>query len=106
MSQTATHDADTLQEAVNAVRELPWWNGTATEPVSVERENCYVHVVRKCGSMDHPEIILFRVIPKNGMNPDLETLGSEIPEAVGIYGDLKAEFTDDPQPTCVIENVA
>jgi hypothetical protein len=56
--------------------------------------------------MDHPEIILFRVIPKNGRNPDLSTLSEEIPEAAGMYGDLKVEFTDDPQPTCVIENTA
>ncbi|TKX57452.1 hypothetical protein, partial [Halorubrum sp. SP9] len=100
-TQTAEHDAETLESAVNTVRTLPWWNGMATEPVSVERENCYIHVVRKCGSLDRPEILLFRVIPKNGMDPNYGALAEEIPEAAGIYGDLRAEFVGDTTKTCV-----
>lgn len=99
---TTTDRLETLADAVDRVHGMDWSNGMATETIHVEREACYVHVTRKCGSLNHPEIILFTVVPKNGAEPDYTELARAIPAACGLYGDLVVTFEGDRIKTTVV----
>jgi len=78
-------------------------NGMATVPFTVERETHYLKVIRKAGSFDHPTIMLFKVVPKNGYSCDLERIADEIADAIGLYGDVSISFdTSRPIPSAVV----
>lgn len=96
---------DTIQAAIDSANVLEYTNGMATETLRVERENSYVHVTRKCGSLDHPEIVLFKVVPKNDVTPDYQGISESITDSLGIYGDLEVDFRGDTIKTVVIGNV-
>jgi len=86
---------ETIQEAINEVKQLPYSNGMATETITVECEYSYLKVMRKCGSLTHPEIMWFKVLPKNGMEPKYEHISNEIKDALDLYGDISIDFQDD-----------
>jgi len=96
MTETQSHYVNTISEAIERVNEsLEWSNGMATEPVTVERERSYLKVIRKCGTCERPEILLFKCVPKNGFgddNTDYQQLSDEIISALGVYGDITVEF--------------
>jgi len=84
--------ADSISEAVSTVRDMSFTNGMATEPVSVEREHCYLRVTRKCGAPTRPEILLFKAVPKYGYEireTATERLESDLTDALGLYGDIQ-----------------
>jgi len=98
---------NTIQAAVEKVNALEWENGMATNPVTVKRECSYIKVIRKCGNLDHPEIILFKIIPKNDMDPDFDAIAKNIKESMGLYGDICIDILGDPNSgsyTAVIGN--
>lgn len=97
------HVAETLAGSVEQAQALDYTNGMATEAVVLEREDCTIRVVRKAPHPTHPEIILFRAVPRGDRRPKLSAVEAQIPDAVGLYGDLDAQFTDDPEPTCVVQ---
>ena len=86
--------AESLSEAVSIAhkREFDNRNGiNATNPVTVEYEKSYVKVIRKA-SFEKGPIVVFRVIPKNRMEPRLDSIGNDILDAMDICGDLKVSF--------------
>jgi hypothetical protein len=84
----------TINQAIDKALSKDWENGMATTPVTVEREDCYLKVIRKCGNTERPEILLFKAIPKNSHTVDTETLGGHITEALELYGDLCLQFEE------------
>lgn len=82
----------------------------ATDPATVELERCYLRVVRKAPHPDHPETLLFKIVPKNEYvdpdtrRPDVDTddIADDILSVSDMYGDVRVTFTDDPQPTAVL----
>jgi len=92
----------TLPEAITNALEADYTNGMATAAFTVERERCYLKVIRKCGSDTHPEILLFKCVPKNGQEPDRSKLSDHITEALNFYGDVSVTFSDDSIPTAVV----
>ena len=97
---------DTIKQGIEKVNNMDYNNGMATYPVTIERENSYLKIIRKCGSLNHPEILLFKVVPKNDCFVMYSDIARDIKEAIGIYGDIKLIFKGDSKiKTCVIENI-
>ena len=97
---------DTIEKGIEVANNRDYENGMATDPVTVNLEDSYLKVIRKCGSMDFPEILLFKVVPKNDEFVNYSELSDEILEAIGIYGDISLEFQGNgPIKTIVIENI-
>ena len=93
---------NTINKAVSNVKNEDYSNGMATETHTVERENCYVKVTRKAGSLNHPEIILFKVVPKNNLEPDYSDISDKIIDSMDIYGDVSIDFQGDTIKTVVL----
>ena len=98
--------ANSIEKGIEKANNRDYDNGMATDPVTVNLENCYLKIIRKCGSLNHPEILLFKVIPKNGCFVEYPELGNNIIEGIGIYGDISLSFEGNgPIKTAVIENI-
>ena len=97
---------DTIKEGIEKVNNMDYKNGMATYPVTVERENSYLKIIRKCGSLDHPEILLFKVVPKNNCFVMYSDIAKDIKQVIGIYGDIKLIFEGNGAiKSCVVENI-
>ena len=100
------HYCNTIKEGIEKVNNMEYDNGMATYPVTIELENSYLKIIRKSGSLDHPEILLFKVVPKNDCFVMYSDIARDIKEAIGIYGDIKLIFKGDGKiKSCVIENI-
>jgi len=88
--------AKTLPEAITDVKDADLTNGLATDFVTVEREYSYLKVMRKCDSLNYSgDLLLFKVVPKNGAVPHYEKIESHIKEALGFYGDVSITIQED-----------
>lgn len=98
--------ANSIEKGIEKANNRDYENGMATKPVTVNLENCYLKIIRKCGTLDHPEILLFKVVPKNDQFVNYHELGNDILEDIGIYGDISLSFEGNgPIKTAVIENI-
>ncbi len=68
-----------------------------TKAFTVEADTHFLKVIRKCASLDHPSVILFKCVPKNGRTVNYDELGQYVTEAADLYGDIKVTFKpEDP----------
>jgi len=93
----------TLPEALKEARNADYENGMATRPFTVERERCFLKVIRKAGSLDHPSILLFKVVPKNSRTVNYGEVSDDILAALDVYGDLQVDFQGDSIKTAVVD---
>lgn len=101
-----TQYVDTIQEGIELANKLDYENGMATIPITVELETSYLKIIRKCGSPDRPEILLFKAIPKNDSFVIYSDIAEEIIDVLEIYGDIQLVFKGKgPIKTAVIENI-
>lgn len=101
-----TEYVDSIEQGIERVNSMEYENGMATYPVTVELERSYLKIIRKCGSLDRPEILLFKAVPKNDCFVMYSDIAEDIKEAIGIYGDIKLVFKRDSSiKTCVVENI-
>lgn len=99
--------ANSIEEGIKLVNKMDYENGMATYPVTVELENSYLKIIRKCGSLDHPEILLFKVIPENNSFIIYPDIAKDIVNALDIYGDIRLVFKGEgPIKTAIIENIS
>jgi hypothetical protein len=97
---------NSIEKGIEKANNRDYENGMATNPVTVNLENSYLKIIRKCGSMDRPEILLFKVVPKNDCFVLYSDISKDIIEAIGIYGDITLTFEGNgPIKTAVIENI-
>jgi hypothetical protein len=94
---------NSIEEAIHSATFADNENDMATVPFTVERETHYLKVIRKAGGFEHPTIMLFKVVPKNGYSCDLDRIADEIADAIGLYGDVSISFdTSRPIPSAVV----
>ncbi len=92
----------TIPQAISKALYADLGADMQTKAFTVEGEKHFLKVIRKCASLNHPSVILFKCIPKNGRTPDYEQLGDYITEAADLYGDLTVTFKpEDPTHTQV-----
>ena len=93
----------TLPEAIKKAKQADYTNGMATKQFMIQCENCHLSVMRKSGSLDHPEILRFEISPLSGDSFDLltriearQTNAKHIKECLDhLYGDIEVQFGDD-----------
>jgi len=87
---------ETIQKAINEVKQLAYTDSMQTETITVECEYSYLKVNRKCSSLTHSEIMWFKVLPKYGMEHiKYEHISKEIKDALDLYGDISIDFQED-----------
>lgn len=97
---------NSIAKGIEIAKNRDYSNGMSTKPITVNLEDSYLKIIRKCGSLNRPEILLFKVIPKNGEYIDYSELGNDILEDIEIYGDISLEFKGKgPIKTAIIENI-
>ncbi len=102
MTDDNTEYVKTLPEAIKKATFADYENGMATKAFTIQKESCYLKVIRKAGSLDHPPIMLFKAIPINGNAVDYGELSNDIIEALDLYGDLELNFQGETIKTAVI----
>lgn len=103
MNKDKTQYVDSVKEAIHKSTFADRENGMATIPFAVELEDSYLRAVRKSGSLDHPSIMLFKVIPKDGHTVDYDDISDQIIDALGIYGDISLQFEGRDIKTAVVD---
>lgn len=82
----------TISQAISNALYADLGTDMQTKAFTVEGETHFLKVIRKCASLNHPSVILFKCIPKNGRTPDYDQLGDYITEAADLYGDITVTF--------------
>jgi len=81
----------TLPEAIRKALNGDWENGMATHAYTVQRETCRLKVIRKCGTTERSEYLLFKLEPIHadyGISEiDYETNGKHILETSNAPND-------------------
>jgi hypothetical protein len=74
---------DKLKEGMEKAKELPYTNGMATEKVQISTISGDIEIIRKCGSLDRPEVFLF-IIKPNHSYPNIPKIKSCLEKLLGI----------------------
>ena len=94
----------TLPEAINKAKQADYTNGMATKKFMVQHEFCFISVIRKCGSLDNPELLRFEIQPLSGETFDNPQERTDIRKSNAamikksldhLYGDIEVQFGDD-----------
>jgi phage FluMu gp28-like protein len=90
--ECGTEYVGTIPQAISKALYADLNAGMHTKAFTVEAETHFLKVIRKCASSDHPSVILFKCIPKNGRTPDYDQLSEYVTEAADLYGDIRITF--------------